>query len=71
MGEMGWGEGDGGRAVANSSTPIPQTNKVLQPLELLNIVDVPTGSGIMFMSTLAAASGNLNFLEGVLDGRGA
>jgi len=40
-------------------------NKSLQPLEYVDLVSVPAGkSGVQFFSTLAVASGNLNFLEG-------
>jgi len=39
--------------------------KTMQPLEYLDVVNYPAGSkGLFFFSTLAVASGNLNFLEG-------
>jgi len=41
------------------------TTKSMQPLEYIDLVSVPAGkSGVQFFSTLAVASGNLNFLEG-------
>jgi len=51
---------------------IPPTAKLLlqkieglyQPLDWINIVDVPQGNGLFFMHTLYVASNNLNFLEG-------
>jgi hypothetical protein len=40
-------------------------NYTLQPLEYINLVDAPKGTqGMLFFSTLAVESGNLNFLEG-------
>jgi len=39
-------------------------DKVVQPFEWVPIADIPTGSGLFFMHTLAVKSGNMNFLEG-------
>jgi len=39
-------------------------DKDVSPIDWVNLVDVPTGSGLFFMHTLAVKSGNLNFLEG-------
>jgi hypothetical protein len=39
-------------------------NVTLQPLQFLDVSNVPSGNGLHFMSTLAVVSGNLNFLEG-------
>ena len=36
----------------------------MAPLDFLDIAHVDSGHGLMFMSTLAVRSGNLNFLEG-------
>ncbi len=44
---------------------ILQTQSVtMNPLDFLRVIDVPSGSGVVFMTTLAVQSGNLNFLEG-------
>lgn len=39
--------------------------QVVKPLQWVPIVDVKSGSGLFFMHSLAVASGNLNFLEGM------
>ncbi len=41
-----------------------QFDAVVAPLDFVTVVNVPSGPGMHFMSTLAVASGNLNFLEG-------
>jgi len=38
--------------------------QVAKPLEWVPVANVPTGSGLFFMHTLAVTSNNLNFLEG-------
>lgn len=38
--------------------------KEVQPVEWIPLVDVPKGSGLFFMHTIAVQSENLNFLEG-------
>lgn len=51
--------------------PLPSTAKLLQfrtdglyqPLEFINLVDIPSGKGLFFMHTLAVTSLNENFLE--------
>eukprot|EP00730_Choanoeca_flexa_P015451 TRINITY_DN7097_c0_g1_i1.p1 TRINITY_DN7097_c0_g1~~TRINITY_DN7097_c0_g1_i1.p1 ORF type:complete len:442 (+),score=76.10 TRINITY_DN7097_c0_g1_i1:28-1326(+) len=65
------------RGVANKKISIggidiPETARLvlqkqhltMQPLDFLDVAKVESGSGLMFMSTLAVRSGNLNFLEG-------
>eukprot|EP01060_Flectonema_neradi_P031820 TRINITY_DN492_c0_g1_i1.p1 TRINITY_DN492_c0_g1~~TRINITY_DN492_c0_g1_i1.p1 ORF type:complete len:414 (+),score=83.54 TRINITY_DN492_c0_g1_i1:65-1306(+) len=55
-----------------SGVPLPSNAKLLlqkfegtvQPLEWVNVTDVPTGSGLHFASSLIVKSGNMNFLEG-------
>jgi hypothetical protein len=37
--------------------------KLYQPLEWVPLLDLPTGDGLVFQTTLAVTSGNLNFLE--------
>eukprot|EP00055_Hartaetosiga_balthica_P013502 m.69724 g.69724 ORF g.69724 m.69724 type:complete len:375 (+) comp8281_c0_seq6:792-1916(+) len=55
----------GGRTIPKNATLKLQKNSTtLQPLDFLAVTDVPSGSGVHFMSTLIAKSGNLNFLEG-------
>ena len=52
---------------------LQRTKGVLQPLDFLATADAPSGSGMLFLSTLAVNSGNLNFLEGCyhfFDGNG-
>lgn len=39
-------------------------DEVVQPVQWVPLVDIPTGSGLFFMHTIAVLSGNLNFLEG-------
>ena len=39
-------------------------NAVYQPLDFVTLLDVPSGSGVLFAHTLSVSSGNLNFLEG-------
>ncbi len=39
-------------------------NTTLQPLEYVNVVDIPYGSGLIFQHTLSFSAGNLNTLEG-------
>eukprot|EP01103_Thecamoeba_quadrilineata_P017355 TRINITY_DN6117_c0_g1_i1.p1 TRINITY_DN6117_c0_g1~~TRINITY_DN6117_c0_g1_i1.p1 ORF type:complete len:438 (-),score=58.40 TRINITY_DN6117_c0_g1_i1:38-1324(-) len=40
------------------------TNATFQPLEWVDLVDIPSGPGLHFMHTLAVSSGTMNFLEG-------
>jgi len=41
------------------------TRKTLQPLEFVDIVDVPSpSSGLIFLHSMAVSSGNYNFMEG-------
>ena len=40
------------------------TNRTVGRLEFVNVVDQPTGSGMMFMHTLSFSAPNLNTLEG-------
>eukprot|EP00823_Brevimastigomonas_motovehiculus_P001068 TRINITY_DN115_c0_g1_i1.p1 TRINITY_DN115_c0_g1~~TRINITY_DN115_c0_g1_i1.p1 ORF type:complete len:426 (+),score=73.37 TRINITY_DN115_c0_g1_i1:173-1450(+) len=35
-----------------------------QPLDWVPMADIPSGKGLLFMSTLSVTSGNMNFLEG-------
>jgi len=37
---------------------------IYQPLEYINVVDIPTGSGMIFQHTLSFEAANLNTLEG-------
>lgn len=54
--------------------PIPSTarmvqtriSKTYQPLDWVNVADIPSGKGVHFMITLSVASGTMNFLEGCL-----
>jgi hypothetical protein len=39
-------------------------NQTFDPLAWIRLVDIPNGRGLLFSHTLAATSGNLNFLEG-------
>lgn len=39
-------------------------NKVINPLDFVNVADVATGRGMLLSHTLSVSSGNLNFLEG-------
>lgn len=52
------------RIPQNARLVLQESHAVLQPLEYFNTVDVPTGQGQLFMTTLAVRSGNMNFLEG-------
>jgi hypothetical protein len=55
----------GGVAIPTTARMQLQVNSlVLAPLEYLNIVDVPYGSGLIFSTTLAFVAPNLNTLEG-------
>jgi hypothetical protein len=63
--------GAAGVPINIGGVPIPQAAKLLQfrtdglyqPLEFINLVDLPTGKGLFFMHTLSVSSKNLNFLE--------
>jgi len=48
----------------NAKLLLQKVEKVVQPLEWVNVIDVPTGGGLFFMHTLYVTSTNLNFLEG-------
>jgi len=39
-------------------------DQVVSPVEWVTVADVPSGSGLFWMHTIAVQSGNLNFLEG-------
>jgi len=43
---------------------LQRVEKAVQPLDWVNVVDVPKGSGLFFMHTLYVQSTNLNCLEG-------
>jgi len=57
-------------SIGNYPLPVSARLKLLvfdqdvQPIDWVPIADVPKGSGLFFMHTLAVSSGNLNFLEG-------
>ena len=40
------------------------TNVTLQPLELVDLVNIKKGSGMLFLTMMQVSSGNLNFMEG-------
>mmetsp|Transcript_38417 Transcript_38417/g.96643 ORF Transcript_38417/g.96643 Transcript_38417/m.96643 type:complete len:438 (-) Transcript_38417:49-1362(-) len=54
----------GVRIPSTAKLLLQHRNVTLQPLEHLAIVNVPSGSGLFFMHTIAVQSGNMNFLEG-------
>jgi len=48
----------------NAKLKLQVFNRSVDPLEWIPIADVPKGSGLFFMHSIAVSSGNLNFLEG-------
>ena len=56
----------GGFTLPSSARLIQQrlVNATFEPLDWVTVLDVPSGSGLLFSHTLAVTSGNLNFLEG-------
>lgn len=53
-------------AVPTGARLVLQTkyNVVLKPLDYYYLIDIPKGSGLVFLTTLVVASGNANFMEG-------
>ena len=37
----------------------------LQPLEFVDLVHIPSGAGMLFLTTMQVQSGNFNFMEHV------
>jgi len=48
----------------NARMKLISKNVKLTPLEFVDVVNIPSGSGMLFMSSMVVDSGNFNFMEG-------
>ena len=55
---------EGVQLPAEARMQLIKTNATVKPLDWVNFVDLPSGQGLIFLTSLFVRSGNLNFLEG-------